>query len=73
MECRSEFKHGFTNRGCLYCAILKVYTVSTKKESTSPGISNFSFEIIKMRFSRFSKCLKTTSNSSEQSAELSQK
>ena len=23
MKYRSEFKHGFTNRGCLYCAILK--------------------------------------------------
>ena len=23
MKYRSEFKHGFTNRGCLHCAILK--------------------------------------------------
>ena len=23
MKCRSEFKNGFTNRGCLHCAVLK--------------------------------------------------
>ena len=25
MKFRSKFNHGFTNRGCLHCAILKAY------------------------------------------------
>ena len=60
MKYRSEFKHDFINRGCLYCAILKVLHDFRKKEPKSQGICNFSFKMFKMRFSRFLKCLKTT-------------
>ena len=28
---RSKFNHGFTNRGCLHCAILKVYNARDKQ------------------------------------------
>ena len=55
MKYRSEFKHGFTNRGCLHCAIiLKPYTVFRKREPTShmqfflPNIQNEIFKIFKM-------------------------
>ena len=30
---RSEFKHGFTNRGCLHCAILKALRGFQEKKS----------------------------------------
>ena len=42
MKYKSELKHGFTDRGCLHCGILKLYTVSRKKEPTYLGIYNFS-------------------------------
>ena len=55
MKYRSEFKHGFTNRGCLHCAIiLKPYTVFRKREPTShmqfflQNIQNEIFKIFKM-------------------------
>ena len=47
---RSEFKHGFTNRGCLHCATLKALHDFQEKEPTSQGIRNFSFKMFKMRF-----------------------
>ena len=47
MKCRSEFKHGFTNRVCLHCAILKALH-GFKEE-----ICNFSFKMFKMAFSIF--------------------
>ena len=57
------------------CTVLfcKIYTVFRKKELTSQGICNFSFKMFKIRFSRFSKCLKTTLDSPEKPAELTQK
>ena len=73
MKYRLEFKHGFTNRGYLHCAILKALHGFQEKKLASQGICNFFFKMFKMRFSRFSECLKTTSNSPEQPAELTQK
>ena len=73
MKYRSELKHGFTNHGFLHCAILKGLHGFKEKEPTSQGICNFSFKMFKVRSSRFWKCLKTTLNSSEQPAELTQK
>ena len=73
MSYRLKFKYSFTNRGCLYCAILKaLYGCQEKRAHKSRDI-HFSFEIFKIRFSRFSKCLKTIWNSSEQPAKLPQK
>ena len=75
MKYRSEFKHGFTNRDCLQCAILKVlHGVQEKKSPNVKGYAIFSifFKIFQMRFSKFSKCLKTTLNSPERPAELTQ-
>ena len=61
MKYRSKFKHGFTNRGCLHSAILKALRgFQKKKEPTGQGVCNFFIKIFQMRFSRFSKCLKTT-------------
>ena len=57
MKYRSEFKHGFNNRGCLHCAILKALHGFQEK---SQGICRFSLNTFKMRISRFSRCLKTT-------------
>ena len=45
---RSKFNHA-----CLHCAIIKLYTFLRKKELTRPGICNFSFKIVKIRFSIF--------------------
>ena len=71
MKHRSEFKHGFTNRDYLHCAILKaLHGFEGKKEPISQGICNIFFKMFKMRFSKY---LKTTWNSPEQSAELTQK
>ena len=80
MKCRSEFKHGFTNRVCLHCAILKALH-GFKEE-----ICNFSFKMFKMSFSIFWKYLilkiniqnfiiflKTMWNSLEQPVQLTQK
>ena len=33
MKDRSEFKHGFTNRGCFHCAILKALHGFKKKSA----------------------------------------
>ena len=53
MKYRSEFKHVFTNRGCLHCAILNVSSGFKKKVSRRQEIYNFSFKMLKMRISRF--------------------
>ena len=60
MKYRSEFKHGFTNRGHLHCAVVKPLHRFQEKKLTNQGIRNFCFKMFRMRFSRFSKCLKTT-------------
>ena len=72
MKYRSELKHGFTNCDCLHCAILKALH-GFQEEPKGQGICNFSFKMFKMRFLRFSKCLKTTCNSPELPAELTEK
>ena len=54
MKHRSEFKHGFTNRGCLHCAILKaLHGFSGKKNPQVKGfflqnVQNETFLIFKM-------------------------
>ena len=62
----SKFNHGFTNQGCLHCAILKALCGKGKKEPTRQ-------DMFKMRLFRFWKCLKTTWNSPEQPVEFTQK
>ena len=57
MKFRSEFRDGFTNRGCFHSAALKALTRFQEKRAR---ICNFSFKMFKLRFSRFSKCLETT-------------
>ena len=53
MKFRSKLNHGFTNCGCLHCAIaiLKAY----KARDTQ-----LFFKMFKMSFSRFCKSLNTT-------------
>ena len=58
IKLRSKLNHGFTNRGCLQCGILKAYKAR---------------DMFKMKFSKFWKCLNTTCISPEQPVELSQK
>ena len=41
MKYRSKFKHGFTNRGCLHCAILK--TLHNFKEKRAHKTRNMQF------------------------------
>ena len=64
MKFRSKFSHGFTNRGCLHCAILKAY----KARDMHSFFQNETFKIFKMF-----KQLNTTRNSPEQPVELTQK
>ena len=69
---RTPLVAAFPNHGYLHCAILKALHVMRfrKKETLIQGICNFFFKLSQMRFSRFSKCFKTTWNSPEQPAEL---
>ena len=61
----------FSNHGCLHCAFLKaLYGFKGKKEPTRQVIISFSFKIFKVKFLRFSKCLKTIWNSLGQLVEL---
>ena len=53
MKYRSEFKHGFTNRDCLQCAILKALHCFQKKEPTILGICNFPSKCSKGDFQDF--------------------
>ena len=72
MKYRSEFEHGFTTCRRLYCTSLK--SLHGFKEKTAHNThAIFSFKMFKVRFSRFWKCLKTTWNSLEQPAKLTQK
>ena len=56
MKYRSEFKHGFNNRGCLHCAILKALHGFQEKRSHksrdmpffSQHVQNENFKIFKM-------------------------
>ena len=56
MKYRSEFKHGFTNRGCLQCAILKALNGFQEKRAHKSGdmqfflqnVQNKIFKIFKM-------------------------
>ena len=53
MKYRSEFKHGFTNHGCLHCAILKaVHGFQEKRARKSRDmqffLQNFQNEIFKI-------------------------
>ena len=41
---RSKYNHGFTNRGCVHCAILKALYGFKEKETTRQKIRNFSFK-----------------------------
>ena len=60
MKYRSEFKHGFTNRGYLHCAILKALHVFQEKRACKSRDMQFFFKMFQMRFSRSSGCLKIT-------------
>ena len=56
------------------CTVLLFSSLTRFSGKENPQvICNFSFQIFKMRFSRFSKCLKATWNSPEQPAQLTQK
>ena len=50
MKYRSEFKHGFTNRACLHCAVLKALYEFQKKRAHKSRIhlQNVQNEIFKM-------------------------
>ena len=52
-----------TNRGYLHCAILKASYNFMVKRAHETRNNQFLFKMFKMRFLRFSKCLKTTRNS----------
>ena len=53
MKFRLIFNHGFTNRGCLHCTILKALYGFKKKEPARQEAGNISFKMFKMRFSGF--------------------
>ena len=64
---RTPLGTAFPNRGYLHCAILKDLHAFKEKDH---GICVFFFKMFQMRFSRFSKSLKTTWNLPEQPPEL---
>ena len=68
----SKIDHDFSNHGSLYCAILKAlcYFKATRAHQTSG--SHFFLEMFKTRFSRSSKCSKSTWDLLEQPVELTQ-
>ena len=47
MKFRSKLNHGFTNRGCLHCAILKTYKARDMQFSLQ-NVQNQIFKILKM-------------------------
>ena len=54
MKCRSEFKLGFTNRGCLHCAILKALHEFKKNRAHKPkGMQFFLEKCLKWDFQDF--------------------
>ena len=56
----TELKHGFTNRACLNCDILKALHGFQEKSSQVKNYEIFFFKMFQMRFLRYSNCLKTT-------------
>ena len=40
MKFRSKLNHGFTNRGCLHCAILKAYNTAQKMKLSIKDLFN---------------------------------
>ena len=47
MKFRSKFNNGFTNRGCLYCAILKAYR-ARDMQFFLQNVQNEIFKILEM-------------------------
>ena len=73
MKHRSEFKHGFTSRGCLHCAIIKtLHGFLEKTAHKSRDVQFFPSKCSKLDFKNLQN-LKTTWKSPEQPAELTQK
>ena len=70
MKHKSNFNHGFTNRGCLHCAIIKALYGFNEKRAHMGRDMQFFLQNFKIRFSRVWKYLKTTWNLLEQSIEL---
>ena len=70
MKYRSEFKHGFTNRGCLQCAILKALHGFQKKRAHKSRDMQFFLQNGILKIFRM---FKNNMNSPEQPAELTQK
>lgn len=69
----SKYNHGFTENGYLHSAILKdLYNSKLKRvhkaKDQPQEITNSSFKMFIMRFLGFSKCLKTTLESTEKLA-----
>ena len=55
---RAEFKHAFTDCGCLHRAFPKALQGFQEKEPASQGICNFSFKMFKVRFFKMLKMFK---------------
>ena len=68
MKFRSEFKHGFTNHGCLHCAILKSLHGFKEKGTHKSRDMQLFFQNVQNEIFKILKCFKTTRNSPEQPA-----
>ena len=58
MKYRSEFKHGFTNRGCLHCAILKALHSFQEKRAHKSRDKQFFFQDVQNKIFKISKMFK---------------
>ena len=69
----SKFNHGFTNLGCLHCAIRKALYGFKVKRAYKARDMQFFLQIVQNEIFKIWKDLKTTWNSPKQLAELTQK
>ena len=60
MKYKSEFKHGFNNRGYLHRAILKDLHAFQEKRDLKSKYMQFFLEIVPNEIFKIFKCLKTT-------------
>ena len=60
MKYRSQSKNGFTNRGCLHCAIFKALHGFIKKEPTSQGFFEFLLQNVQNKIFKIMKMIKTS-------------
>ena len=73
MKYRSEFKHGFTNRGCLHCAISKALHCFQEKKAQKSRDMQFFLQNVQNEIFKIFEMFKNNMKIAREPAELTQK